>query len=47
MAYKSAVGQHLVTRVDEPQLLTLLAVLLTGLIGVNLYLRREERVKDG
>ena len=42
MAYESAVGQHLLTRVNEPQLLTLVAILLVGLVGVDLYLGRRE-----
>ena len=42
MAYESAVGQHLLTRVSEPQLLTLAAILLVGLVGVDLYLGRRE-----
>jgi hypothetical protein len=46
MTYKSAVGQHLITRLSEPQLLLLAALLLGGLVGVDLYLRREEQVMD-
>ena len=46
MTYKSAVGQHLITRLSEPHLLLLAALLLGGLVGVDLYLRREEQVMD-
>ncbi|MGB6365852.1 MAG: VanZ family protein [Thermoanaerobaculia bacterium] len=41
MAYQSAVGKHLLTRVSEPQLLALAVILLVGLVGVDLYLRRR------
>jgi hypothetical protein len=43
MAYESAVGQHLLTRVSEPQILTLVTLLLVGLVGVDLYLGRREK----
>ena len=42
MTYKSAVGQHLITRLSEPQLLTLMVILLVGLVGVDRYLGRRD-----